>query len=166
MSREINQSKTTSVRILSLALVISCLHFRGYVIFNLIIFHLQRVSFSLCLKITGTSRREIDLLEKMLTRKSKPEIGQEDEKGSLASILALFFKSTGSVSYLVKNMDLFVSLVGLDYGRWMTTGDSTTLLSFFEIPLVKKKKKFCSVSLSVSSQVLLNFLSEGSHKGL
>lgn len=117
VSREINQSKTTSVRILSLALVISCLHFRGYVIFNLIIFHLQRVSFSLCLKITGTSRRKIDLLEKMLTRKSKPEIGQEDEKGSLASILALFFKSTGSVSYPVKNMDLFVSLVGLDYGR-------------------------------------------------
>lgn len=34
----------------------------------------------------------------------------------------------------------------------MMTGDSTTLLSFFEIPLVKKKK-FCSVSLSASPQV-------------
>lgn len=44
---EINQSKTTSVRILSLALVISCLHFKGCVIFNLIISHLKRVSFSL-----------------------------------------------------------------------------------------------------------------------
>jgi hypothetical protein len=83
----------------------------------LIIFHLQRVSFSLCLKIIGTSRREIDPLEKMLTRKSKPEIGQEDEKEHLASILAHFLRLTGLVSYSLKDTALSVSLVSLDYGK-------------------------------------------------
>ena len=91
---KINQSKTTSVRILSLALVISCLHFRRCVIFNLIVSHLQREGFSLCLKIPGTRWRGIDPLEKMMTRKSnqKQDKGMRKEgKESLAYILACFF---------------------------------------------------------------------------
>ena len=125
---KINQSKTTSVRILSLALVISCLYFRHCVIFNLILSHLQREGFSLCLKIPGTRWRGIDPLEKMMTRKSnqKQDKGMRKErKESLAYILGCFCLFVCFVLILInwfvsccfKGMSLFVLLVSPDHDK-------------------------------------------------